>query len=333
MIRFALLLTLLFSTSPLWAADTLKVEAAFHPVELRGYSRAITSSTIAAEVDGRVESIHYEIGDMIEQAPLLQIDATFIELELQNNSIAQQRNRIAQQQAASRRDWLQKEYQRRATLVEQARVSRSAFEEIEQQYAQAQLDLQQQQQQQQQLQLERQIIEERLERYQPRAPKGWQVSNHLVEPGEWLSVGTPLMEVADYRQLLVPLAVTASELNALKRVNSARLGDQPIHYRLHSVSPAFDEQSRKIQIELEITDFKGQQRGGLPLLLPLHLPDQGLMIPSAAVTSRYERPQVTISDSTQTVTIHVLDAQGDWLRIAPHAQLKPGTILNAAGGN
>lgn len=321
--------------APLYAAPAapLKVEAAFRPIELRGYSRAITAATIAAEVAGRVEAIHYEIGDTIAHRPLLQIDATFIELELQANAIALQRNRIAQQQAVTRRDWLQKEYERRAALVDQARVSRSAYEESEQQYAQAQMELQQQQQQQQQLQLERQELEQRLKRHQPTAPKGWRVSNHRVEPGEWLAVGTALMEVADYRRLVVPLAVTADELQAIERVNSAWLAEDAIHYRLHSVSPAFDEQTRKINIELEVLDFNGEQRGGLPLRLPLQLPDQGLMVPSAAVVNRYERPQVTIAGTNQPITVQVLNTQGDWLRIAPHAQLKPGTVLTSSAGN
>lgn len=315
--------------TPIHAATTelLRVEAAFRPITLRGYSRALASATIAAEVSGRVETINYDVGDTISQKPLLHIDATFIDLELHSNAVALASNRIAQQQATSRRDWLHKEFKRRSTLFEQGRISQVVFEEISQQLDQAELEQQQQQQHQRQLEVQQQVVLEQQRRYTPCAPDGWQVSRRYVEQGELVNGGTPLMDIENYQRLLVPLAVSAAQLQAIRLINTAVVAGQEIHYRLHTVSPAFDEKTRKIQIELEIIDYSAQKRGGLTLQLPLQLPDTGLMIPVSAVVNRYQQPQVYLPGSRQALTVQILDTQGDWLRVAPHRQLPIGTVL------
>lgn len=330
-----IIICFLFTCSPLapittiHAATTkqLRVEAAFRPVTLRGYTRALACTTIAAEVSGRVETINYDIGDTISKKPLLHIDATFIDLELRSNAVALASNAIARQQATSRRDWLQQEFKRRSTLFEQGRISQVVFEEISQQRDQAELELQQQQQHRRQLEVQQQVLREQQQRHTPRAPTGWQISHRYVEQGELVSAGTPLMDIENYQRLLVPLAVSADELQAIRLINTAAVAGQTIHYRLHTVSPAFDEKTRKIQIELEIIDYSAPKRGGLTLQLPLQLPDAGLMIPVSTVVNRYQQPQVYLPGSKQTISVQILDTQGEWLRIAPHRQLPIGTVL------
>ncbi|MCD6527949.1 MAG: HlyD family efflux transporter periplasmic adaptor subunit [Desulfuromonas sp.] len=311
----------------------LRVETALRSVTLRGYSRALASASIAAEVSGRITSLNYDVGNTISVQPLLQIDATFINLDLQNNHLALARNNIAQQQAQSRLEWLEKEFKRRAALIEQKRISQVVFEEISQQHDQAELELQHQQQQQRQLEVQRQVLREQQQRHAPHASSGWQVSKRYVECGEWVKAGSLLMDVENYQRLLVPLAVSAAELTAIKGQDNATLNGQPIHYRLHTVSPAFDEKTRKIQIELEVVDYQGEKRGGLSLQLALLLPDDGLMIPASAVINRYERPQVQLENVATPITVHILGTQGEWLRIAPHAQLPIGTVLIPARKN
>ena len=321
--------------TPIHAATTelLRVEAAFRPITLRGYSRSLTCATISAEVAGRVKTINYDVGDTISHKPLLQIDATFIDLELHSNSVALASSRIARQQATSRRDWLQKEFKRRSTLFEQGRISQVVFEEISQQLDQAELEIQQQQQRQRQLEVQQQVLLEQQQRHAPCAPANWQVSRRYVEQGELVSISTALMDVENYQRLLVPLAVSTPELQAIRLINTAVVAGQTIHYRLHTVSPAFDEKTRKIQIELEIIDYSAQKRGGLTLQLPLQLSNTGLMIPTSAVVNRYQQPQVYLPGSKQALTVQILDTHGEWLRIAPHKQLAIGTVLAPAQGN
>ena len=314
----------------------LQVEKGFRLTTLRGYSRAIDSATISAQVSGRITAINYDVGDTVATKPLLQIDPTLIDLDLQTNTIELASNKITQQQAQIKYDWLQKEYQRQSTLIQQRRISQVAFDEISQKRDQAQLALQQQQQLQLHLQVQRQVLLEQQRRHQPHAITGWLISERYVENGELVQVGSKLFDVENYSQLLVPLAVSAVELQQLRRQqlhqrHIATLADVAVHYKIHTVSPAFDETTRKIKIELEILDYAGEKRGGLPLRITIKLPDSGLMIPAAAVSNRYQHPQVQPTATTKPVAITIIDnvqtANGNWVHIAPNQLLPAGTAL------
>lgn len=314
---------------PLQAAesDPPQVRNAFELQTFQGYSRAFSTATIGSEVAGRIQRVNYDIGDTLSSTPLLQVDQTFINLELQGIAVALQQNKIQQQQAKLRSAWLQREFERRQKLVDEGRVSRVAFEEIEQQRDQSQLEQQQLVQQQRQLQVKQQTAQEHQQRHQPHAPQGWLVSERLVEPGEQVKVGDPLFNIQDFGRLLVPLAISHPQLTALQQQEQATLNNQNVKYLIYSVNPAFDEATRKIQVELEILDYPEQYREGLLFKVPVTLPQSGLMVPESAITSRYDRPQVQRADTQELITIQILDRQGDWIKIAPSDKLKDGTVL------
>jgi len=106
-------------------AAGLQVQQGFRDVTLRGYSRPITSATVAAEVSGVIITRYYDVGDTVTKQPLVQIDPTWIDLQLRENDTSRERTRIAIDQARSRTAWLEKEFVRRQTLVTQGRVSES----------------------------------------------------------------------------------------------------------------------------------------------------------------------------------------------------------------
>lgn len=308
-------------------AESLRVEPGFRDVILRGYSRPLVSSTVAAEVSGVITTRYYDVGDTITNQPLVQIDPTWIDLELQENASAIERTRIAVDQARLRVSWLEKDFKRLQTLVNEGGVSRSTFDEIEQQRDQARLEIRLQEQQFEQLQIQRKTLVEQQKRHRPTAPTGWQVAQRYVDEGELVAAGSPLMDVGDYRHLLIPLSVTAAELSAIREQTQARLNGQDVTYHLHTVSPAFDEKTRKITIELMIDHFTGEQRGGLPFEVAVRMPDEGLMIPVAAISNRYNHPKVKRRDQSQAIEISILNHQGDWVRIAPTTALQPGVEL------
>lgn len=323
----SLLTLLLVGPLQVEATEQLQVRAGFEQKTFQGYSRAFSTATIASEVAGRIQRVNYDIGDTLSSAALLQIDQTFINLELQEIAVAVEQNKIKQQQAELRTAWLQREFERRQKLVDEGRVSRVAFEEIEQQRDQSQLEEQQLVQQQRQLQVKQQTAQQRQQRHQPHAPQGWLVSERLVEPSEQVKVGDPLFTIQDFSRLLIPLALSHPQLSALQQQQRATLNNQNIHYRVYSVSPAFDESTRKIQVELEVLDYPEKYREGLLFKVPVTLPQAGLMVPDAAITSRYDRPQVQRADTQELITIQILDRQRDWVKIAPIDNLKAGTVL------
>lgn len=339
---------LALNESQLYAAEPdtqLRVATAFRPITLRGYTRAETTTTIAAEVAGRVTAVNYDVGELIGTTALLTIDDTFITLDLANNAVALASNEVAQQQAQLRLDWLEKEFQRREQLIQQQRISQVAFEEIAQQRDQAKLELRQQQLHQQQLQVQRQILNQQLQRHKPKAPAGWHVSQRYVEPGDLVQVGKPLMQVGNYQQLLIPLAVTPEELAAIRSAADSitKLAGQPVKCHLATVSPAFDETTRKINIEIAVDNYNGEKRGGLSFELAIKLADSGVIVPLAAVRNRYQHPQVQPLNSQQPVTIEIIDYitgnaeitanTGEWVHIQATDKLPVGTLLKSSAEN
>ena len=326
----ALFTLLLIAPLHAQATEPLQVRAGFEQQTLQGYSRAFSTATIASEVAGRILQVNYDVGDTITSEPLLQIDQTFIDLTLQEIAIALEQNKIQQQQAALRTSWLQREFDRRKKLVDQGRVSQVAYEEIEQQRDQSRLEEKQLVQQQQQLHVQQQTSRERQHRHQPRAHKNWRISERLAEPGEQVNVAEPLFKIQNLSRLLVPLTLNRSQLAALQLQNEATLEGQNVHFNIYTISPAFDERTRKIQVELEVIDFSGQPREGLLFKLSLSLPQIGLMVPEAAITRRYDRPQIQLAATEEFITIQILDRQDDWVKIATSDKLTTGTQLIAA---
>ena len=61
-------------------------------------------------------------------------------------------------------------------------------------------------------------LQERKSRHTIYAPAGWVVVAKQVEKGELVTLNTPVARVADFENLVVPLSVSAQELDALQQL-------------------------------------------------------------------------------------------------------------------
>ena len=106
---------------------------------------------------------------------------------------------------------------------------------------------------------------------------------------------------------------------------------------LHRIAPDFDPLTRKIRIELLLDqptyDGLSMRRGGMRVEIPVSVPDpmQSLLIPAAAVITRFEENQLVRQNGEQ-VRVIVLgsapttDDGRKWLRIiAP--EIRPGDLF------
>ncbi|HSO20907.1 MAG TPA: HlyD family secretion protein, partial [Desulfosarcina sp.] len=169
-------------------------------------------------------------------------------------------------------------------------------------------------------------------RHRVPAPKGWIVVEKMVEAGEIVAAQKPLGRVGDYRRLIVPLSVTTDELAAIRDMGdnlAVSLEGRPIRATLNWVNPEFDEQTRKLGIELLLSADIPEHRGGLRLTLPLLLDAEGIWIPKAAVVDRYENPRVILKTTGDTIRITVLGETDGHLIAAADRQLPVGTELAA----
>ncbi len=260
--------------------------AAVQTAVLRGYTRARWQRFLTCEESGRCLEVRAEMGDQIASDGLFaKLDPTFINLELEANQAAAAR--LENQMA-----YWYREVERYRKLSGSKAVSETRVQELELKYDQARLGLVE-------LKVKAAVLKERRRRCQIKAPAGWHLLVRKVEPGEWLTMGRIVGQVGDYRTLLVPFSLTIEQYEWLKREKEALslvlpsvVTGQPslkVPAHLLRISPAFDQKTRKIKVELEISEELPEMRGGIILELVIDLPEAGAVveIPMTAVTERY----------------------------------------------
>ncbi len=303
--------------------------AAMQTSVLRGYTRARWQRKLVCEESGRCLEVIGEMGDVVAGDGLFaRIDTTFIDLALKANRAACARfeNQIS---------YWQHEVDRYRSLSGQKAVSEKKVLDLEQKFDQAKLALAE-------LQIKARVLEERRRRCRITAPKNWRILKRMAEPGEWLTVGHPVAVVANYETLLVPFSLTPEQYEWLKQENETgrlfltlanavgeRAGDSgaalkiPAHL-LH-VSPAFDAASRKITVELELTNKLSEMRGGIALELAINLPEPGsvVVVPAAALVERYGTFWLIRADGAEVKVMKIGRTPDGLIKVASN-KIKPG---------
>lgn len=165
---------------------------------------------------------------------------------------------------------------------------------------------------------------------QTKPSKGLIMTFRIAQVGEIIAPGIPLARISDYRELAVPLTITGSELASVKTLPdpfTGKLEGQEVKVSVNWINPEFDEITRKTHVELVVKNYQGEKRGGLKLEIPLQTKTEGLIVPRAAVTNRYENPMVTLKDTNESVPIIIIGESETGFVIAENNKLFPGLEL------
>ncbi len=332
MIAVAILLWLFVPTrtNAREASSALQVGQAYKPVTLVGYTRAKTTVTVSSEVGGRVIQAGYEVGGVTGEAPLYAIDPTFIEFEMAGARHALEKLAVMGRKSESQIAYLNKEFKRIDTLHKGDRATEARRDEAAERLAQARLELETIRVEQATMRTSLKVLEERLRRHTIDAPQGWAVVQKMVQRGEIVGTGTPLARIADFKELVVPLSLSAAEYEAIKALPDpfeVLLEGKAATASIHTINPEFNEQTRKLSVELILMDHPGEKRGGLAFQLPIRIAVEGRLVPREAVVSRYENPRVTLEDTGEVLNLIVLGEAGKDLIVAENEKLAIGTRL------
>jgi len=329
-----MILIVLSFFSIVYAQDVLVVEPARKEIALNGYTRSRSTISVSSEVSGRILKINYDLGEAIGDNPFIEIDQTFIDFQIAGLKQSIIGLDISMKRSASRVKYLEKEFQRVDNLFKKQSTSEAKWDASAEELKQAGLDHETIKQEKAVLRINLSELMERKRRHSIRAPQGWVVVDKRVEKGEIIGPQTLLGRVADFQELVVPLSVSAHELEAIKslpQVFDAALEGEPVKAMIDWVNPEFNEKTRKIAMELVIQDYQGQRRGGLELELKVSIKAEGLLVPKAAVFNRYENPRVTIKQTGEVINIMILGETNSGLIIAHNKSLKPGLVLVEGG--
>ncbi len=310
--------------------DDLVVQPARRSITLTGYTRSQTTVTLSSEVGGRVVKVNYDDGQVIDKLPFLTIDSTFIDLEIRSTQHTLEQLKITQKKRRSKVNYLDKDFRRIENLFRRGSSPESRFDTSREDLDQARFDLKAVGVEIAIAQTELKELRERRRRHTIEAKPGWIVVAKLVEEGELVNMNTPVARIADFNHLVVPLSVSAKELNAVQQLApefEVFLDGKPARASVNWINPEFDEKTRKLNMELILRSYPGPRRGGLTCRLFLETDTEGVLVPKQAVVNRYENPRVFLSESGAEIKVLVLGQTKDYLIIADHPRLPPGTRL------
>ena len=279
----SILMLVVFLTASEASDSVATARSATQDITLTGYTRARTVIDLSTETDGKVEKVFADMGQKIPQnGKFACLDKTFVDLAIESNRADIERSIIDI-------DYFTKQVSRHRQLVNQNNSAQIQLDDAIRGLNTAR---------QQSLMLKTKALElaERKRRYCIAAPPGWIVMKREIEPGEWVKQGDAVAKIGDFSRLLIPLALSMSEFSALNQSGDklqvtlpALEATVPAH--VEHVAPGFDEQSRKIILDLEIEGDLNQKRGGLRAQLTLNLPahSNAVLLPQNAVDERYEQ--------------------------------------------
>jgi RND family efflux transporter MFP subunit len=297
--------------------ETFVVRSAERRSSLTAFTRARTLMTLVSEESGRVHKVVADVGDTLgEHGLFAELDTTFIELDLAAN-------RADQQRLESELAYNKKELERYEQLVRSNNAPQSTLDNNIRAHQSALQQLRAKQ-------IDERVLVERMKRFSLLGPPGWKVVTRFIEPGEWLTNGAKVAELGRYDVLLVPFALSSEEYRALESQGDRvelRLTDLglTVPATVARVSPGFDAQTRKINVDLEIAQGDFEFRGGLRAELTLDLPDPGkaVLVPATALVKAYEEHFLMTPDGDR-VRVVLLGGADDGMRRVSSPDVRPG---------
>ncbi len=305
-------------------------------LEYTGTTRPQQQIALRAQTAGEVVELKVDVGDPVQPGEILgRIDGGLLtarvneaqaELSVRRSEIAQDQVAIADAQAAvaqakATRDQAQTDATRLRQLANQGAISQQAAEaaelaliNAEQAVTSALAQVQARQQAiaaaASRVDAQQAVVVEAKERLrwvvlQAQLPAT--VLTRLVDPGDYVQTGTPLLELGDLSTLIVTVQVSELDFGQLTIGQSAqiRLDAFPnldsITGRISRISPVADATSRLVTVEVTMPNPDGRIGSGLLARVRFTPPgDEHIIIPTSALNNG--------SDQT---TVFVLDEKND----------------------
>lgn len=289
-------------------ASTFTPEPTLRVETLAAYTRADVTLTLSSEASGKILDVAADVGEAIpEDGVFAHIDPVYARLNLSELEVERRKT-------ASRRDYLEVETNRYRDLVRGRHADQSSLDKYEQDLDQAELQIAS-------LDVEIERAKEQLARHTVQAPAGFIVIERMIEPGEWVTAGQSLATVGDFSTLVAPFALDEEQFHWLRAHPPElvlRSADGKEHKaKLHQVSPAFDPETRKINVELAFSAKNMEARGGQRVELDVLLPDRAgtLLVPRSSLQKRYEQYWLTTPAGKRRKVVLMGQEQGDQVRV------------------
>jgi RND family efflux transporter MFP subunit len=256
-----------------------------------GVVEATRQSTVSAQISGRIKEIYFDVGDTVKQGQIiLRIDEREAVQALAGSQAQQRQSQASLQNAQSN-------YERSRQLFEQKFISQSALDKALADYKMAQAQAAASSAGAEQSAL--------LESYTAvTAPYGGMVLARLVEKGELVTVGRPLMTGFDPSQMRVIVNIPQDKLSDIGKQPTVLIELPALKRNIHAesvvVQPAADIRTHSTVARVSLP---AKEKGIYPgMFVRAHFvvgKVSKLMIPASVVVRRGE-----------VVAVYVVDEQG-----------------------
>ena len=229
-----------------------------------GSVEAINGIDVANEVPGVIESINFESGDAVQKGDILiRLDAAIDEAAL--------RTRRAEAQLA------EQEFKRVSDLLPRRAVSQSQYDESKANYDAARARVNEAE-----AQLSKKVI---------RAPFDGNLGIRMVDQGEYVATGTPIVEINMLHPIYVDYTLSEKYLPNVDRgypvtVTVAAVPDQQFEGEVSAINTSVNPETRTVRMRATLDNEDGKLRPGMFATILTSQPDANevVTLPRTAIS-------------------------------------------------
>jgi RND family efflux transporter MFP subunit len=270
--------------------------------EFVGTAYYARTAQVAAEVSGLVRAVMVDDGEKVSKGTrLVTLDDDILNSEIEGAQADFEQNRVDLEKA-------KKDFERISNLYKEDAIAETEYESYQttqSRYEKQHISLK--------ARLDKLLLEQKKKTI--RAPFDGLVIETLVEPGEWVSVGGTVAQVADNRTFEVLVDIPANLTSHLKsgRSVSATISNQTVEATFLTIIPKGDIATRtftaKFGLEQNPSFIEGMQAS---VMLPTATSIDGLLVPRDAVINQFGQNVLflAVEGAAKMVPVQVIGYQG-----------------------
>lgn len=274
------------------ALETTTLQPESTPVERRldGLIEAVNEGTVAAQTSGRVEAVLYDVNDFVPAG------AVIVRIRSTEQHAALGAAQASVSEAAAREAEAQQRYQRIADMYERKVVAKASLDEAtaNRDAALARLNT---------ARAALQAAQEGVSYTEVRAPYAEVVARRLVQAGETVAPGTPLISGLSLQYLRVVVDVPQSIVEQIRRIKRAAvyIADRRIEATRVTIFPEASSPSSTFRARLELPENAADLYPGMYVKVGFVTGEADqLLVPSRSVVERSEVTAVYVLDGRGT---------------------------------
>ncbi|MFO7995109.1 MAG: efflux RND transporter periplasmic adaptor subunit [Marinobacter sp.] len=246
------------------SATTAKAEQWTPELKAVGSIKAVNGIEVANELPGVVETISFESGDSVEKGDvLIRLDAAIDEAAL--------RTRRAEAQLA------EQEFKRASDLLPKRAVSQSQYDE-----SKANFDAARARVNEAEAQLSKKVI---------RAPFDGKLGLRLIDQGEYIGTGTPIVEINMLDPIYVDYTLSEKDLPRVDReydvtATVAAVPDRTFEGKVSAINTSVNPESRTVRIRATLENEDNLLRPGMFATIATRQPEDRdvITLPRTAIS-------------------------------------------------